>query len=313
MLDITNVLSNSYSVILSHYSNVVNTCFISVDPLQFKYPIYTPYQYAGNKPISYIDLDGAEEKRIKRNNKRQDILNKQNEISNNLYTKSVNKMNSQINEEQSSLLKESRSKLDTKNPAEVHFNEPLQISFIITMKLSKTIDDGNYQLKVYSLEFSIDVDGDITPHEIKGDWVILRNILDPDMEMCCSPEKSKEYELFPVNYQDKPSFLVETIHPNTNQETYSEVKLNGNLWGSGDDVYIHAGNHPRDWRGCWGISNLGLSKDFTIRKKDGRELFTEHGLINTQNSIGNLYDEIENTIGSDWKENENKKMKIIFE
>jgi hypothetical protein len=28
--------------------------------LQFKYPHYTPYQYAGNKPITYIDLDGAE-------------------------------------------------------------------------------------------------------------------------------------------------------------------------------------------------------------------------------------------------------------
>ena len=35
--------------------------FVSVDPLQFKYPYYTPYQYAGNKPISYIDLDGLEE------------------------------------------------------------------------------------------------------------------------------------------------------------------------------------------------------------------------------------------------------------
>ena len=35
-------------------------CFISVDSLQFKYPIYTPFQYAGNKPISFIDLDGAE-------------------------------------------------------------------------------------------------------------------------------------------------------------------------------------------------------------------------------------------------------------
>ena len=35
---------------------------LSVDPLQFKYPYYTPYQYAGNKPISYIDLDGGEEK-----------------------------------------------------------------------------------------------------------------------------------------------------------------------------------------------------------------------------------------------------------
>ncbi len=35
--------------------------FVSVDPLQFEYPHYTPYQYAGNKPISYIDLDGLEE------------------------------------------------------------------------------------------------------------------------------------------------------------------------------------------------------------------------------------------------------------
>jgi hypothetical protein len=35
-----------------------------VDPLQFKYPHYTPFQYAGNKPISYIDLDGLEEAKI---------------------------------------------------------------------------------------------------------------------------------------------------------------------------------------------------------------------------------------------------------
>ena len=42
--------------------------FVSVDPLQFEYPHYTPYQYAGNKPISYIDLDGAEEKKIQNEN-----------------------------------------------------------------------------------------------------------------------------------------------------------------------------------------------------------------------------------------------------
>ena len=35
--------------------------FVSVDPLQFEYPHYTPYQYAGNKPITFIDLDGLEE------------------------------------------------------------------------------------------------------------------------------------------------------------------------------------------------------------------------------------------------------------
>lgn len=35
--------------------------FLSVDPLSASYPWYTPYQFAGNKPIVAIDLDGAEE------------------------------------------------------------------------------------------------------------------------------------------------------------------------------------------------------------------------------------------------------------
>jgi RHS repeat-associated protein len=36
--------------------------FLSVDPLTKTYPWYTPYQFAGNKPIGCIDLDGLEEK-----------------------------------------------------------------------------------------------------------------------------------------------------------------------------------------------------------------------------------------------------------
>ena len=35
--------------------------FVSVDPLEQDYPYYTPYQYAGNKPITFVDLDGLEE------------------------------------------------------------------------------------------------------------------------------------------------------------------------------------------------------------------------------------------------------------
>lgn len=35
--------------------------FVSVDDLKDRYPFYTPYQYAGNKPVSFIDLDGLEE------------------------------------------------------------------------------------------------------------------------------------------------------------------------------------------------------------------------------------------------------------
>jgi RHS repeat-associated protein len=34
--------------------------FLSVDPLSAKYAYYTPYQFAGNSPILFIDLDGAE-------------------------------------------------------------------------------------------------------------------------------------------------------------------------------------------------------------------------------------------------------------
>jgi len=34
--------------------------FLSVDPLAPEYPWYTPYQFAGNMPISCIDLDGLE-------------------------------------------------------------------------------------------------------------------------------------------------------------------------------------------------------------------------------------------------------------
>jgi RHS repeat-associated protein len=34
--------------------------FLSVDPLTLKYPFWTPYQFAGNMPIKYIDLDGLE-------------------------------------------------------------------------------------------------------------------------------------------------------------------------------------------------------------------------------------------------------------
>lgn len=35
--------------------------FLSVDPLTRSYPWYTPYQFAGNKPITSVDLDGLEE------------------------------------------------------------------------------------------------------------------------------------------------------------------------------------------------------------------------------------------------------------
>ncbi|MBK9732875.1 MAG: hypothetical protein IPO83_16605 [Chitinophagaceae bacterium] len=34
--------------------------FLSIDPLDRNYPFYTPYQFAGNTPITAIDIDGRE-------------------------------------------------------------------------------------------------------------------------------------------------------------------------------------------------------------------------------------------------------------
>jgi len=34
--------------------------FLTVDPLSTSYPWFTPYQFAGNSPIAFIDLDGLE-------------------------------------------------------------------------------------------------------------------------------------------------------------------------------------------------------------------------------------------------------------
>jgi len=38
--------------------------FLSDDPLTKDYPFYTPYSFAGNKPLQFIDLDGGEEKEV---------------------------------------------------------------------------------------------------------------------------------------------------------------------------------------------------------------------------------------------------------
>lgn len=50
-----NYVARIYDARLGH--------FLSVDPLTREYPWYTPYQFAGNKPIAFIDRDGEEEAR----------------------------------------------------------------------------------------------------------------------------------------------------------------------------------------------------------------------------------------------------------
>ena len=51
---------NSYDYGFRIYNPII-TKFLSVDPLASSFPYYTPYQFAGNKPIVAIDIDGLEE------------------------------------------------------------------------------------------------------------------------------------------------------------------------------------------------------------------------------------------------------------
>ena len=51
---------NSYDYINRFYDTRLGR-FLSVDPLTSDFPFYSPYQFAGNKPIVAIDLDGLEE------------------------------------------------------------------------------------------------------------------------------------------------------------------------------------------------------------------------------------------------------------
>ena len=63
--------------------------FLSVDPLTASYPWYTPYQFAGNKPIWCIDIDGLEEgiatQMMVNNWERQDHLYESGKISKTEY------------------------------------------------------------------------------------------------------------------------------------------------------------------------------------------------------------------------------------
>jgi len=47
--------------------------FLSVDPLTSKYPWYTPYQFAGNRPIIAIDVDGLEPHDVNTNELKQEL------------------------------------------------------------------------------------------------------------------------------------------------------------------------------------------------------------------------------------------------
>lgn len=61
--------------------------FISVDPITTKYPELTPYQFASNRPIDGVDIDGLEYvKRIHTVNAQGQILSTKDIV---YYTKSL--------------------------------------------------------------------------------------------------------------------------------------------------------------------------------------------------------------------------------
>ncbi|WPV68110.1 RHS repeat-associated core domain-containing protein [Chitinophaga sp. LS1] len=60
--------------------------FLSGDPLMKDYPFYTPYQFAGNKPVTFVDIDGNEEGWPDILYKAQEAISKISTIYNNVRT-----------------------------------------------------------------------------------------------------------------------------------------------------------------------------------------------------------------------------------
>ncbi|MBT3207475.1 MAG: hypothetical protein HN704_15000 [Bacteroidetes bacterium] len=124
----------------------VQSC-LSVDPLQFEYPHYTPYQYAGNKPITFIDLDGLEEEEPELNS------------GNLLYTGNVilvntedqfNELNSTKNKNWDILLVDTLE--DASNQLENYLSSPKIDGNKLKNLVFKSHGDGEGQLSVITPE-----------------------------------------------------------------------------------------------------------------------------------------------------------------
>lgn len=185
-------------------------------------------------------------------------------------------------------------------------------TFVMTMKLRE--NNKEYFYKLYDLTFSI-IQGDIETEYSLGvpgdEWKIVRNTRD-FAETCCEPELNKMYQLKLTTYKGKPSFLVETIHPQSDKTIY-----NGNLDGWGDEVYIHNGYLLSHWAGCWGITRHKVSKnkELTIKKEDGSTLTDTFAIVlNTPNQpdIDYLINQVESVLGKNWDKNPLKSFKIIY-
>jgi len=59
-LTLKNSAENAGSYLKARYYSPWTCRFISVDPLAADYPYLTPYNYAGNKPITHKDIDGLQ-------------------------------------------------------------------------------------------------------------------------------------------------------------------------------------------------------------------------------------------------------------
>ncbi len=128
--------------------------FLSVDPLTQSYPWYTPYQFAGNKPVVAIDLDGLEEF-IKTNwydvtgniFKTEITINEQGPMQSGAYVKTINNY---INSEgQIGFIRGSQdylSALDFSNKMIGHPNTRNKLSFD-TEKHDNAVYGNNFDVK----------------------------------------------------------------------------------------------------------------------------------------------------------------------
>lgn len=142
--------------------------FLSVDPLTKSYPFYSPYQFAGNKPIIAIDLDGLEEKIVINKIAEVDgvikVIDNIELTAENKYHPSVGNFTDYANQEKygtrdTLVVNEFLDPIKLKNGNKLHKYEYLNLTNWEVLKNAFTIKYGNGDIQKFGVAYTSEKGG----------------------------------------------------------------------------------------------------------------------------------------------------------
>ena len=233
--------------------------FLSVDPISYKYPFLTPYQFASNSPIASIDIDGLES-----NNSFNIVENYKNSLKESAFQLGCTLYYQQYNSKK------------LKNT----FSEPLgnkkfeQIRYTITSYNSKA--PMSYQQSIIHIVSDADIDNDGGRHAYTKDDKPINGIVPKDK--LANIKKSDIIGAFPDGFLKTETSFKDANGQSLDAESVPYIALPDNMMKSKDNKFgIAKGDlvymlNPKTGIGIYGIvgdasgTKMGEISDFAHTK-----------------------------------------------